>query len=114
MTADDYVERLSEDEGLTSGLGDDEATVLLDALRKATVQAVGGKSGADADAAAAKVAATGRLIGKVVAAWAIDGEPDQAKKLWTKGGGKGSLDGVSQDDAVAAVKELLSREGLGA
>ena len=112
MSADKYVERLAEDEGLTGGLGDDEAAALLEALKKATIKATAGKSEKEADGAAAKIAARGRLISKVVAAWAIDGEPDEAKRRWASGGGKGALDDVPTDDPVLAVNELLSREGL--
>ena len=110
--ADKHAERLAEDEGLTSGLGDDEAQVLLTSLRKAVGAATSGKSVKDADAAYLKIAARGRLVSKVVAAWCIDGEQDEARRLWKAGAGKGTLDALPADDAVAAVQELLSREGL--
>jgi hypothetical protein len=110
--ADKYVERLSEDEGLTSGLGDDEAEVLLASLRTAVGTATSGKSSKDADDAYVKIAARGRLVSKVIAAWCIDGEKEEARRLWKAGAGKGSLDALPTDDAVAAIQELLSREGL--
>lgn len=110
--ADKYTERLAEDEGLTSGLGDDEAEALLASLRKAVGVATLEKSAKDADAAYVKIAARGRLVSKVVAAWCIDDEQEEARRLWKAGAGKGSLDALPIDDAVAAVKELMSREGL--
>jgi hypothetical protein len=106
------LERLSEDEGITGGIGDDEAAVLLDALRKELTKRVAGRSPADAETAYADVASRGRRIARVVAAWCIDGDPEEAKRRWAKGG-QGTLDAVATDDAVAAVKELLAREGLG-
>jgi hypothetical protein len=101
------LERLSEDEGITSGIADDEAGLLFDAIKKELANA------ADAEASYATVVARGRRLAKVISAWCYDGEPDEAKRLWTEAGGKGTLDGVSTDDAVAAMKNLLAREGLG-
>jgi hypothetical protein len=101
------LERLSEDEGITSGIADDEAGLLFDAIKKELANA------ADAEASYATVVARARRLAKVISAWCYDGEPDEAKRLWTEAAGKGSLDGVSTDDAVAAMKNLLAREGLG-
>lgn len=107
------LERLSEDEGITSGIADDEAELLLDAIKKELTKATAGKNTADAEAAYATVVARGRRLAKIVSAWCYDGEPDEAKRLWTEAGGKGTLDEVSTDDAVAAMKNLLAKEGLG-
>jgi hypothetical protein len=101
------LERLSEDEGITRGIADDDAMLLLDAVKKELTNA------ADAEAAYAPIVARARRLAKVISAWCYDGEPDEAKRLWTEAGGKGTLDGVSTDDAVAAMKNLLAREGLG-
>jgi hypothetical protein len=109
--ADKYAERLAEDEGLTSGLGDDEAQTLLASLRKTVLAATAGKSNKDAEAAYSRIAGRGRLISKVVAAWCIDGEQDEARRLWKTSAGKGSLDSLPAD-AVDAIRDLLSREGL--
>jgi hypothetical protein len=107
------LERLSEDEGITGGIGDDEAELLLDALKKELAKTLVGKTGADAETAYSAVVSRGRRLSKIVSAWCYDGEPDEAKRLWAEAGGKGALDGVSSDDAAAAMKDLLAREGLG-
>ena len=107
------LERLSEDEGVTGGIADDEAGLLLDAIKKELAKATAGKSAAEAEAAYAAVVARGRRLAKIISAWCYDGEPAEAKRLWTEAGGKESLDGVSTDDAAAAMKDLLAREGLG-
>lgn len=107
------LERLSEDEGITGGIADDEAGLLLDALKKELAKATAGKSGAEVESAYSAVVARGRRLAKIVSALCYDGEPDEAKRLWTEAGGKGALDGVSTDDAAAAMKDLLAREGLG-
>jgi len=108
-----FLERLSQDEGITGGIADDEAKLLLAALKNELAKQLTGKSAADAEAAYANVAARGRRLGKIVSAWCYDGQPDEAKRLWAEGGGKGTLDGLSTDDAVKAMNDLLAREGLG-
>ena len=107
------LERLSEDEGITGGIADDEAALLLDALKNELAKATAGKTAAEAEAAYAMIVSRGRRLAKIVSAWCYDGEPDQAKRLWSEAGGKGTLDAVSNDDAVAAMKDLLAKEGLG-
>lgn len=107
------LERLSEDEGITGGIADDEASLLLDATKKELAKATAGKDAGEAEAAYAAVVARGRRLAKIVSAWCYDGEPVEAKRLWTEAGGKGTLDGVSSEDAAAAMKDLLAREGLG-
>jgi hypothetical protein len=108
-----FLERLSEDEGVTGGIADEEAVLLIDALKKELAKVMAGKSPADAETAYAAVAARGRRLSKVVSAWCYDGEPDEAKRLWKEGAGQGTLDAISTSDAVGAMKELLAREGLG-
>jgi len=108
-----FRERLSQDEGITGGIADDEAKLLLDAMTNELAKRTAGKSAADAEAAYTNVASRGRRLAKIVSAWCYDGEPDEAKRLWVEGGGQGKLDALSTDDAVAAMKVLLSMEGLG-
>ena len=107
------LERLSEDEGITGGIADDEAGLLLDAMKKELSKATAGKSAADTEAAYDAVVARGRRLAKIVSAQCYDSDPAEANRLWTEAGGKGSLDGVSTGDAAAAMKDLLAREGLG-
>ena len=107
------LERLSEDEGITGGISDDEAGLLLDAMKKELSKATAGKSAADTEAAYAAVVARGRRLAKIVSAQCYDSDPAEANQLWTEAGGKGSLDGVSAADAAAVMKDLLAREGLG-
>ena len=57
------LERLSEDEGITGGIADDEAGLLLDAIKRELANA------ADAEAAYAAVVARGRRIAKIISAW---------------------------------------------
>jgi hypothetical protein len=105
-----FIERLLDDEGLTGGLADPEARVLLVGLVERLEKRLAAV--ADTDTVAAEcctheVRQRGRKIARLVAALCYETDPVAARGLWSELDPAGMSEQMEAADPVTLVKRLL-------
>ena len=110
MDATPYLEQIADDEGLTDGLADEEATVLLRWLRaRLTKDLAPIRDAATGDKAAQKLFERTRAIAKFIDAYSYGGDEKAAEARRLALGLAEPLTSLP-DDAVALARKLTAAE----
>lgn len=109
MDAESWLNRIRDDEGITDGLGDDEARVLLDWLCDRVRRRV--QSSNDRAAVARDVQEEirlGRFLGQTIARLCEDRDLASAQQLWAKEKRRPNLAELDAGDPTGALKKLIA------
>lgn len=104
------VERILDDEGLTDGLADAEASLLLAAMTDAVERELAGRSPEEADAQLEVIRRRGRVLGRIVAYVCYDDRRADAERLWRELGRTSLPESLEASDAAACLRRLLAAE----
>lgn len=111
MDATPFIDRILDDEGITGGLKDAEAKVLVDwliASLKQRIRAVSDESKAEEISRTLRRRA--RRIAKITELLCEQHDTHSASEIWKESGSKHSLDELELRDPTGVVKRLIQWE----
>ena len=111
MDAKPFVEHVLDDEGLSDGLADDEAKVLIDWLTAEIERQIPRQPSTEAAWAVTRaLAARARRIARVTERLYYQSDAAEAARLWSAGGSTHSLTELSNKDPVKSIAQLIQWE----